>query len=270
MTMTSKFDRDVSDPADQSSGQRVISGFWSRLKALFFDSCVLGSVWYYLAQGPMVFTVNGLARKIGPFPLWSLGAWDRPLEFCVFLVYFGVLNSSIAGGQTIFKRIMKIQVIDRSGHCISPGRSFLRSAVLFAPFFFLSGLVKSPVNENAIPLYVALPSFGMVSAIIYLYIANLRTRQSLHDLIVGTFVAQTAPPGQVASIWREFNPRLTRQSLHDLIVGPFVAQTTPPGQVVGSIWRPHLIVVGIWLVVVDVGLVLTIVADPWALSSWVG
>jgi uncharacterized RDD family membrane protein YckC len=233
-TTESNLDLDVSIPAGQSSGRRIISGFWTRLRAILLDSCALSALWYVLAQGPIVFTVAGLRRSVGP--LWNPGGWDRLLEFCVFLVYFGVLNSSIAGGQTIFKRIMKIQVIDRSGHSISPGRSFLRSAVLFAPFFFLSGLVKSPVRENAIPLYVALPSFGMVSAIIYLYIANLCTRQSLHDLMVGTFVAQT----------------------------------TPPGQVVGSIRRPHLIVVGVWLAMVGVGLVVTIVADPWALFSWVG
>jgi uncharacterized RDD family membrane protein YckC len=179
--------------------------------------------------------IVGRHFAFGPFWSLGLGGWGRLVEFCVFLVYFGVLNSSIAGGQTIFKRIMKIQVIDRSGHCISPGRSFLRSAVLFDPFFCLTGLVMSPVKENAIPVSVALPWFGLVSAYLYLYFVNLRTRQSLHDVIAGTFVAQK----------------------------------TPRGQVVGSIWRTHLIVVGIWLVVVDVLLVLTILADPWALSSWV-
>ena len=57
--------------------------------------------------------------------------------------------------------------------------------------------------------------FGFGGAIIYLYLFNRRTRQSLHDLVVGTFVTRLAPPGKA---------------------------------VVGSIWRPHLIVVGVWLV----------------------
>ncbi len=94
----------------------------------------------------------------------------------------------------------------------------------------------SPVKANAMPVSVALLLFGLVSAIVYLYIVHLSTRQSHHDVIAGTFVAQKAPPGQV----------------------------------VGSIWRLHLMVVGIWLVVVDVLLVLTVLADPWALDSWVG
>ncbi len=190
--------RPVSDPAHQSPGDRVICGFWTRLEAFFLDSLALSCVWFVLAEGPIATTtVNGLTSKIGP--LWSFGRWDCLLEFCVFLVYFGVLNSSIAGGQTIFKRIMKIQVIDRSGHCISPGRSFLRSAVLLPPFFFMVRLVKPPVNENAIPSYVAFACFGLFSAIVYLYVVNLRTRQSLHDLIVGTFVAQTTPPVKLSA-----------------------------------------------------------------------
>jgi hypothetical protein len=58
--------------------------------------------------------------------------------------------------------------------------------------------------------------FGFGGAIVYLFLFNRRTRQSLHDLIAGTFVTRTTPAGQVA----------------------------------GSIWRPHLIVVSFWLVAV--------------------
>jgi hypothetical protein len=86
--------------------------------------------------------------------------------------------------------------------------------------------------------------FGFGDAIVYLYIFNRRTRQSLHDLIVGTFVTQTTPR-------RTYN-------LHDLIAAVFVSQRPPPGQVVGSIWRPHLIVVGVWLVLVSVLLVVAV------------
>ena len=35
-----------------------------------------------------------------------------------------------------------------------------------------------------------------------------------------------------------------------MIAGTFVTRTTPPGQVAGSIWRPHLTVVSLWLVAV--------------------
>jgi uncharacterized RDD family membrane protein YckC len=180
-----------------------MSGFWRRLLAFILDGLLLGLVGIVL--GLLLFD-----------PLARLGGWGRLLGFCVALVYFGVLNSSIARGQTIGKRIMKIQVVDRSGHSISPGRSFLRNAILGAPFF-LNGLVIAPsatMSPNGYVIVFIL--FGFGGAIVYLFIFNRRTRQSLHDLVVDTIIIRT----------------------------------TPPGQVVGSIWRPHLIVVGVLLLVV--------------------
>ncbi len=59
--------------------------------------------------------------------------------------------------------------------------------------------------------------FGLGGAIIYLYIFNRRTRQSLHDVVVGTFVTKTSPKG--------------------------LATFTP-------IWSSHFIVVGVWFVAV--------------------
>ena len=41
--------------------------------------------------------------------------------------------------------------------------------------------------------FTGLILFGFGQAIVYLYIFNRRTRQSLHDLILGTFVTQTTP-----------------------------------------------------------------------------
>jgi uncharacterized RDD family membrane protein YckC len=69
---------------------------------------------------------------------------------------------------------------------------------------------------SPIGLLIGFILFGFGGAIVYLYIFNRGTRQSLHDLVAGTFVTRT----------------------------------TPPGHVVGSIWRPHLIVVGGWFLAV--------------------
>jgi hypothetical protein len=82
-------------------------------------------------------------------------------------------------------------------------------------------VIPAGLTRNSMASSVGSLLWVFVPPFIYLYIANLRTRQNLHDLIVGTFVAQT----------------------------------TPPGQVVGSIRRVHVIVVGIWLVVASVAAV---------------
>jgi uncharacterized RDD family membrane protein YckC len=97
------FDLDTSTLADCAAAKAVISGFWRRLLAFIFDGVLLGLVGVIL--GLLLF--DSLAR---------LGGWGRLIGFCHALVYFGVLNSAIGGGQTIGKRIMKIQVVDRTGH----------------------------------------------------------------------------------------------------------------------------------------------------------
>jgi hypothetical protein len=48
MIKNKKCDLDVSNPADQAPGQRVISGFWRRLPALFLDLIVLGILFQFL------------------------------------------------------------------------------------------------------------------------------------------------------------------------------------------------------------------------------
>ena len=76
--------------------------------------------------------------------------------------------------------------------------------------------MPASVATSPIGYLVGFILFGFGGAIIYLYICNRRTRQSLHDLAVGTFVTRATPAGRVA----------------------------------GSIWRPHLIAVGVWFLVV--------------------
>jgi uncharacterized RDD family membrane protein YckC len=197
------FDLDASHLADKAPAQAVISGFWRRLVAFILDGLLLGLVGVIL--GLLWFD-----------PLARLGGWGRLLGFCVSLVYFGVLNSAIGGGQTLGKGTMKIQVVDRSGHSISPGRSFLRYTVLGAPYFLNHLLIPPNVAMSPIGLAVGFILFGFGGAIVYLYMFNRRTRQSLHDLVAGTFVTRTSPPGQIA----------------------------------GSIWRPHLVAVGVWFMAV--------------------
>lgn len=59
--------------------------------------------------------------------------------------------------------------------------------------------------------------FGLGGAIIYLYIFNRRTRQSLHDIVAGTFVPKRSPQGSVS-----FTP----------------------------LWKGHIAVVGIWFILI--------------------
>lgn len=190
-------------PVPVESDHSIICGFWSRLLALFLDGLCLGLLG--LVLGLLLFD-----------PLSRLGGWGRLIGFSVSLAYFGLLNSAIGKGQTIGKRVMKIAVVDRTGNHLSLARSLVRYAVLGIPFFLNGAMIPPNVMVSPIGYLIGFILFGVGGAIIYLYVFNRRTRQSLHDLVVGSFV--------------------TRK--------------TSEGRIVGSMWRPHLIVIAVWLVAV--------------------
>lgn len=190
-------------PIPAESDHRAISGFWRRVLALIIDGLLLGLAGF--TCGVLLFD-----------PLAQLGGWGRLVGFIIALIYFGILNSAMGKGQTVGKRLMKIEVVDRAGRHISLARSLLRYTILGTPFFLNGVLIPPSVMMSPVGSLIGFIIFGLGGAIIYLYIFNRRTRQSLHDLLAGTFVTKTAPAGDVT----------------------------------GSIWRPHLVVVGIWLVAV--------------------
>jgi uncharacterized RDD family membrane protein YckC len=167
---------------DSNSAQpetaNLISGFWRRIWAHVIDLMLLA----------VVCSVIGLLFYD---KLTSVGSYGRLIGWFLALNYFTPLNSELGKGQTIGKRIQKIRVVDRKGKFIGVGRSFIRALVLTTPFLLNGFLV--PYLHPSLPMHVlgflfSVAVFGGITAIIYLYIFNRKTRQSLHDLVVGTFV----------------------------------------------------------------------------------
>jgi uncharacterized RDD family membrane protein YckC len=183
---------------------RAISGFWRRLLAIVLDGFILGIVGFVSG----LFFFDFYARS---------GGWGRLIGFGFDSIYFGILNSAIGKGQTIGKRIMKIEVTNKLGEHITLGQSLLRNTILGVPFFLNGILAPASLFMSPIGYVIGFIVFGIGGATIYLYIFNRRTRQSLHDLVVGTFVTKTSPPGSVPPI--------------------------PLG-------RPHLAVIGVWFIIV--------------------
>jgi len=141
----------------------------------------------------------------------SLGGWGRLVGFSVALAYFTLFNSAWGKGKTVGKRIMGIEVVDSTGGHISVSRSFLRYLVLGVPFFLNGAPFPPSVVTSPIGYLIGLLIFGLGGSIVYLYVFNRKTRQSLHDLVVGTFVVRGEGSGQFDA---------------------------------GAIWRPHLVIVG--------------------------
>ncbi len=156
--------------------QEIFSGLWRRAGAFIIDAIVLVA----------------FATLLGFFFFYqfaALGPYGKLVGFCIAAVYFTFFNSSIGGGQTLGKRVLKIKVINKNGILLNPIISFLRFCILGVPILlgdllFLNYNAYTPIGIFFKPiLMIALP---IVS--IYLVIFNLRTQQTLHDLIAGSYV----------------------------------------------------------------------------------
>jgi uncharacterized RDD family membrane protein YckC len=175
---------------DEATQQKWIAGFWRRIGALFIDTLILGLLGFLL----------GLAFENA---FVQTGGWGRLIGFVIALVYFGIMNSALCQGQTIGKRILKIRVVGPDGHPISLVRSLFRYIVFAVPFSLNGAQLPSDILFSLWIYPLSLIVFGGLFSIIYLYLFNRVTRQSLHDLAVGTFVANARVEKQETSkVWR--------------------------------------------------------------------
>jgi uncharacterized RDD family membrane protein YckC len=168
-----------------SDENRRLPGFWVRFAAFFIDGIILQVVGWALG-----------------FAFWdavqNLHSWGRLIGFAIALAYLALLDSRIGGGQTLGKRVMKIAVVGRDGQLIGPARSAVRYTVLGIPLF-LNGIILSALPGAVGQMVLSFLVAGLGFAIVYLAVANRRTRQSLHDLVATTFVVRAANIGWAPS-----------------------------------------------------------------------
>lgn len=171
--------------------QNWIASFWRRIGALFIDTLILGLIGFVLGL-----VLGGTFVQIGD--------WGRSIGFVIALIYFGVMNSRQFEGQTIGKKLLNLRVVDSGNQTISLGRSVLRYVVLATPFSLNGARFSNETMLSFLMYPLSLIIFGGIFSIIYLYIFNRVTRQSLHDLAVGTFVVnaniEKQEPGKVWKI----------------------------------------------------------------------
>jgi uncharacterized RDD family membrane protein YckC len=198
----------------EATQQNWIAGFWTRLGALVIDGLLLGLFGLVLGH----FFSDQFAQ---------MGSWGRLVGFGIGLIYFGVMNSALLGGQTVGKKLLRIRVVDDKNNTIPLFRSMLRYIVFILPLT-LNGVyftdkemphftdkemphftdkVMPHFTDKVMPYIGNYPlSFFMLGgmfAIIYLYLYNRATRQSLHDLMVGTFVVNAYSVKQETSkVWK--------------------------------------------------------------------
>ena len=175
-----------------TTGASHIAGFWRRLFAFILDVLVLG--------------VFGACLGLVSYDyLASVGGWGRILGFVIALTYLGVMNSRIFGGRTLGKMAMKIKVVSSNGAPLNVVTSFCRSGIICVPYFLNGAPFYVDLLRSWFGIVLTLLVFGVGLSIVYLFIFNRRTRQSLHDLAVGSYVVKTeagTAPLLLGAPWR--------------------------------------------------------------------
>lgn len=169
--------------------QKWITGFWRRIGALLIDTLILGGVGLVLG----LFFESAFVQ---------MGGWGRLVGFSIALTYFGIMNSSICKGQTIGKKFLKIRVVDSNNIPINLKKSAIRYFIFAIPFSFNGANLSNEAILSFIIYPISTIIFGGIFSILYLYIFNRVTRQSLHDLIVDTYVVNVNVEKQeVGKVW---------------------------------------------------------------------
>ncbi|MEI6060272.1 MAG: RDD family protein [Bacteroidota bacterium] len=156
----------------------LISKFWNRIGALVIDTIILGIIGIILGL-----TIQDYLIRIGSYGIL--------IGLSIAVLYFTIYNSKLFNGQTPGKKVMGIQVVDKEGNTLSLQRSFLRALILYAPYFLIKVEVPGAQVGSDIFYLKIISCMSLMLGVIVIYIFNKGNRQSLHDLIIGSFVVTT-------------------------------------------------------------------------------
>src|SRR5665811_1045136 len=156
----------------------LISKFWTRIWALIIDSIILGMVGIILGL-----TIQDFLIRIGSYGIL--------IGLAVAVLYFTIFNSKLFNGQTLGKKALDIQVVDKSGNPLSLRKSFYRALILCVPYFLVNVEVPGVSIGSTIFLLKNISCISLALGVMVIYIFNKGNRQSLHDLIIGSYVVTT-------------------------------------------------------------------------------
>ena len=165
----------------------VFAGAWRRIGAFVADATLLGLI--AVCAGYFLFDF-----------FVGLGTWGRVLGFAIALAYFGTLNSRIGNGQTVGKRLLNIRVVGADGAALPVPKSLARFAVLGTPWFLNNAWFSAELLESPMIYVLTALVFGLGLSIVYLFLFNRPTRQSLHDLAVASYVVQAESTQPIAGM----------------------------------------------------------------------
>jgi uncharacterized RDD family membrane protein YckC len=127
--------------------------------------------------------------------LSRLGQWALLLGFSLALAYFGTLESYVGGGQTLGKRLLQLKIVNPQGKLIPWERAAARYTIFAVPYFLIDPSLTAVRTTWIIPFLIIFTTLGVGGSTLYLLVFNRRTRQGLHDLVVGTYVVNSRVSG---------------------------------------------------------------------------
>jgi uncharacterized RDD family membrane protein YckC len=170
---------------------RFVGSLWRRIVAAIVDGLIVG--------------VAAFLIGIPLFDVFSrLGIWGPVVGFFMALPYYAILNSKIGGGQTLGKRLMHLQVVDAVGNPISFGKSLLRYGILAGAYAFGKLPLSATRTPGIIFTLISITVSVAIGATMYLIVFNRPRRQGVHDLAVGSFVADAdmIGPMELRPTWK--------------------------------------------------------------------
>ncbi len=164
----------------------VYASAWRRLGAFVTDAFLLGLVG--IVAGYFLFDI-----------LVDMGGWGRALGFFVALAYFATLNSRIGNGQTAGKRLLNVKVVGADGAPLPVGQGGVAFRRVGDCMVHQRRLVSCRSSESAWIYPLAVAVFGVGFSVVYLFLFNRPTRQSLHDLAVSSYVVRSESQASMAA-----------------------------------------------------------------------
>jgi uncharacterized RDD family membrane protein YckC len=161
--------------------KNIAVGFWMRLLSDSLDAIFLAAFGFVLSL-----PLGGIFYKMGENGLW--------LGLVITFLYTGILQSGIGFGQSLAKRLLKIQVLRLDGSFLNLPQSFLRYSVIALIFYnqwIGTGLLSLfPALNNSIfqTVYLIVILFLLTGTIILVAFHPLK--RGLHDMLVGSIVVR--------------------------------------------------------------------------------
>jgi uncharacterized RDD family membrane protein YckC len=182
--------------------RKIVVGFWLRLLADIIDVLLLGGVGWAVAY-PLRYQVSDL----GTHALW--------IGLIISFLYYGLFQTRIGRGQTPGKRLLRIQVLQRDGTFLNPGKSFLRYFVVSFVFYnglygSLLGVLNTKMMMVIGPLFLLVVVWAFFSCFLMIPIHPLK--RGLHDLLSGSVVVYKGRFDSQA-LTRMEDPRRVRRAL---------------------------------------------------------